>query len=97
MEAEVSKRLEATPRTPTGSFHQVVAVSQKTLNNGLHYLFDLYEDLQTMSVTSKDFGHVNAIFDKIEVSLPVKSTKYHTLNYYCIFESGQLVLIDDHG
>lgn len=97
MASEKDKRLQSSLKTATGAFDQAVAVSQDALNDGLYYLFDKYEDLQKMKVNKKKFGRIDAMMDHAEVSLPVKSSSYRTLVFYCIFQTGKLVLTDDDG
>lgn len=91
------KRLQASLKTATGTFNQAVAVSQDALNDGLYYLFDKFEELKKMEVNSKKFGSINASMSYSEISLPVKSSNYRTVVFYCIFESGQLIVTDDMG
>lgn len=97
MTTETSLRLQSSLQTATVTFDHLVAVSQEALNDGLYYLFDKYEEFRTMKVNKKKFGRINAVMSHSEVSLPVKSSNYRTLNFFCIFDNGELILTDDDG
>jgi hypothetical protein len=97
MATESAKRLQASLKTPSSTFHQATAISQNALNEGLYYLFDKYEDLAKIKVTSKKFGTIDADMDRSEIVLPVNTPNYRTVYFYCIFKSGSLVLTDDKG
>ncbi|PKY06357.1 hypothetical protein P168DRAFT_279802 [Aspergillus campestris IBT 28561] len=93
---EQSRRLQTSLRTQSGTFDQAVAVSQKSLNDALYYLFDQYEELRSIKVRSF-VGELDATMQYSEISLPVNENNYSTVVFYCHFETGSLRLKDDEG
>jgi hypothetical protein len=53
--------------------------------------------LQTIDISKKIAGKLQAKMDSAEVSLPVKTQNYRTVVFYCRFKSGNLWIADDNG
>jgi len=89
-------RLSASLKIRTGSFSQVLAVSQEAINNNLKALYNLNPELQCIKITLRS-GELGAVMNPPKVVFLVDSSSSMTVLYHCFFEPGKGKVWDDNA
>jgi hypothetical protein len=95
MSTEKDKRLQVSLKTDdTSGYDEVVAVSQKAINNNLDYLLKIYPELGEINITAHD-GTMVGQLSTGRIALHIVDDNRGMVDYYCDFKSGQCSVWDD--
>lgn len=92
--SETDKRLEVSLHTASGNFSEVVAISQRAINNNLDALLKIYPEFGDIEIKAHD-GTMNAKLASGRVALHIVDNNRGMVDYFCTFKSGEVSVWDD--
>ncbi|EAW09128.1 uncharacterized protein ACLA_078770 [Aspergillus clavatus NRRL 1] len=87
-ETEISKRLQSSLNSEKGGFNEIIALSQKAINNAMSDLLKKHPELTEVKATFEGIGTLDATLKSSQLSLNVTGQDNLASMYYCTLESG---------